>query len=111
MKQSKNSAGPLDGISVSINKRHAFVHERLLAYIVRETERSGGVVFHKKEMAKWLGCCEQSLNRAAHRLRADGLIESQPQFLESGAQAGNRYVATEAGKVVSALWQKRASSE
>lgn len=72
MERNEEALSPLDGISVSINKRHAFVHERVLEYIVRETNQAGGVIFNKKEMANWLGCCPRSLDRAVHRLREQG---------------------------------------
>lgn len=90
MERNEEALSPLDGISVNINKRHAFVHERVLEYIVRETNQAGGVIFNKKEMASWLGCCPRSLDRAVHRLREQGLVESQPQFMPNGAQGGNR---------------------
>ena len=74
MERNEEALSPLDGISVNINKRHAFVHERVLEYIVRETNQVGGVIFNKKEMASWLGCCPRSLDRAVHRLREQGNI-------------------------------------
>lgn len=50
MERNEEALSPLDGISVNINKRHAFVHERVLEYIVRETNQAGGVIFNKKEI-------------------------------------------------------------
>lgn len=47
MERNEEALSPLDGISVSINKRHAFVHERVLEHIVRETNQAGGVIFNK----------------------------------------------------------------
>ena len=110
MERNEEALSPLDGISVNINKRHAFVHERVLEYIVRETNQAGGVIFNKKEMASWLGCCPRSLDRAVHRLREQGLVESQPQFMPNGAQGGNRYCATEVGKKHAETWRRRAGT-
>ncbi|SCH93891.1 Uncharacterised protein [uncultured Collinsella sp.] len=110
MERNEEALSPLDGISVNINKRHAFVHERVLEYIVRETNQAGGVIFNKKEMASWLGCCPRSLDRAVHRLREQGLVESQPQFLPNGAQGGNRYRATGVGKKHAEAWRRLAGT-
>lgn len=110
MERNEEALSPLDGISVNISKRHAFVHERVLEYIVRETNQAGGVIFNKKEMASWLGCCPRSLDRAVHRLREQGLVESQPQFMPNGAQGGNRYRATEVGKKHAETWRRLAGT-
>lgn len=40
----------LRGISTRINGRHAFVHERVLELIARETKASGSVDFSKAEL-------------------------------------------------------------
>lgn len=88
----------LAGISKRRHGRHAFVHERVLEIIVRETERAGAVSFSKSELAKRLGCCVASLDRAVTRLRREGYVVSTPVFDESGAQRGNTYRATEEGK-------------
>ncbi|OUN89683.1 MULTISPECIES: helix-turn-helix domain-containing protein [Enorma] len=87
----------LRGISTRINGRHAFVHERVLELIARETKRAGEVRFSQAELAKRMGCCSQSLARAVTRLRREGLITSTPVYSESGAQLGNSYKATPAG--------------
>jgi hypothetical protein len=87
----------LKGVSRQINGRHAFVHERVLEMIVRETEIRGSVTFRKADLAHRLGCCERSLDLALTRLRRSGEIVSTPVFSGSGAQLGNEYVATEAG--------------
>lgn len=93
----KKTGPSLAGVSVRINGRHAFVHERVLEMIVRETELRGSVTFRKADLAHRLGCCERSLDRAITRLRRDGEIRSTPVFDRSGAQLGNEYEATEAG--------------
>ena len=87
----------LKGISRKINGRHAFVHERVLEMIVRETEIRGSVTFRKADLAHRLGCCERSLDNALVRLRRSGEVVSTPVFGETGAQLGNEYRATEAG--------------
>lgn len=87
----------LKGISTRINGRHAFVHERVLELIVRETQLRGGVSFNKADLAKRMDCYERTLGRAITRLRRDGLITVTPVFSENGAQMGNRYRATAAG--------------
>lgn len=97
MAMKKGEGSSLTGISRRINGRHAFVHERVLEMIARETELRGSVTFRKADLAHRLGCCERSLDRALTRLRRDGEVRSTPVFSESGAQLGNEYVATEAG--------------
>lgn len=87
----------LVGVTNRINGRHAFVHERVLELIVRETELRESVTFRKSDLARRLGCCERSLDRAITRLRREGLIETTPSFSESGAQRGNVYRATPEG--------------
>ena len=74
------------GVSTRINGRHAFIHERVLELIVRETELRGAVTFRKGDLAQRLGCCERSLDRALTRLRRDGYVLSTPKFGETGAQ-------------------------
>lgn len=103
----------LAGISTRINGRHAFIHERVLELVVRETELRGGVNFRKGELARRLGCCVRTLDRALTRLRREGLVVSTPVFDESGAQLGNEYRATEEGCVCAAALsrEKRPRSE
>ena len=62
------------------------------------------------QSTSWLGCCPRSLDRAVHRLREQGLVESQPQFLPNGAQGGNRYRATEVGKKHAETWRRLAGT-
>ena len=87
----------LVGVSTRINGRHAFTHERVLELIVRETELRESVTFSKTDLARRLGCCGRTLDRALTRLRRDGLITSEPSFGPNGAQLGNVYRATPAG--------------
>ena len=87
----------LRGISTRINGRHAFVHERVLELIARETKASGSVDFSKAELADRMGCCVRSLDRALTRLRREGLVVSTPVFNKVGGQLGNRYTATPEG--------------
>lgn len=78
----------LRGISTRINGRHAFVHERVLELIARETKASGSVDFSKAELAERMGCCVRSLDRALTRLRREGLVVSTPVFNKVGGPAG-----------------------
>ena len=87
----------VDELAVRINGRHAFVHERVLEFIVRETDASGAVSFEKGTLAAEFGCCVRSVDRAITRLRRQGYIESEPMFSPTGAQKGNRYRATKLG--------------
>ncbi len=87
----------LKGVSRRISGRHAFIHERVLEMVVRETELRGSVTFCKNDLAHRLGCCPRTLDRAIIRLKREGLMETTPVFGESGAQLGNEYRATEAG--------------
>ncbi|WP_368284852.1 MarR family transcriptional regulator [Enorma massiliensis] len=87
----------LRGISTRINGRHAFVHERVLELIARETKASGSVDFSKAELAERMGCCVRSLDRALTRLRREGLVVSTHVFNKVGGQLGNRYAATPEG--------------
>ena len=75
----------LRGISTRINGRHAFVHERVLELIARETKASGSVDFSKAELAERMGCCVRSLDRALTRLRREDLVVSTPVFNKVGA--------------------------
>lgn len=93
----KASTCSLDGVKTRINGRHAFVYERTLEFIVRETQRKGGVRFTKADLARAIPCCVQSVDRAVMRLRSEGLIKSRPVFSKSGAQLGNEYRATKKG--------------
>ena len=90
----------LTGVSNRINGRHAFIHERVLELIVRETELRESVSFSKTDLARRLGCSDRTLDRALTRLRREGLIISEPTYGPSGAQLGNVYRATEEGKQV-----------
>lgn len=87
----------LDGVPARIRGRHAFVHERLLILVARETERHGGLRYGKQEASQLLGCNQRSVDRAMTRLRRDGLIRSIPQFNERGGQIANEYRATALG--------------
>ena len=94
---SKGTGSSLKGVSTQINGRHAFVHERVLELVVRETELRGSVTFRKADLARRLGCCCRSLDRTLTRLRREGYLESTPMFDESGTQLGNEYRATRDG--------------
>ncbi len=87
----------LQGISARINGRHAFVHERVLELIARETVLRDGVTIRKSELCGRLKCSEVSLERALRRLRHKGYIVSDPQFDDHGGQLANRYRATQEG--------------
>lgn len=91
------TSSSLRGVSTVVNGRHAFVHERVLVLIARETERNGSVSFLKTDLSKRLGCSEHTLDRVMTRLRREGLVVSTPTFDESGAQRANEYRATEEG--------------
>lgn len=106
MAMRKGEGSSLAGVSRRINGRHAFIHERVLELIARETELRGGVHFRKADLAHRLGCYERTLDRAVTRLRREGLIASTPLFDEAGGQLGNEYRATEAGLALVASFTK-----
>ena len=106
MAMRKGEGSSLSGVSKRINGRHAFIHERVLELIARETELRGGVHFRKADLAHRLGCYERTLDRAVTRLRREGLIASTPLFDEVGGQLGNEYRATEAGIALVASFTK-----
>lgn len=81
----------LDGVASTVNGRHAFVHERVLALVVRESALSGGLSATKRDIASALGCDISSVDAAIKRLRRDGTIESVPRFDENGGQLANVY--------------------
>lgn len=94
----------LKGVSRRISGRHAFIHERVLEMVVRETELRGSVTFCKNDLAHRLSCFPRTLDRAIIRLRREGLIVTTPVFGETGAQLGNEYRATEAGIALAATF-------
>ena len=87
----------LVGVSNRVNGRHAFIHERVLELIVRETELRESVTFRKTDLARRLGCCDRTPDRALTRLRREGLVTSEASYTDAGAQLGNIYRATPAG--------------
>lgn len=87
----------LRGIPTKLDGRHAFVYERALALIARETLLVGSVEFRKADLAARMGCCVPTLDRALLRLKREGYVEVEPRFAESGAQLSNGYRATEKG--------------
>ncbi len=95
---SRRSDISLRGVSESINGRHAFVHERVLELIARDTAKDGSITFRKRELAERLGCCMRTLDHALMRLRRNGYVVSEPSFDENGGQLGNVYRATELGR-------------
>ncbi len=98
----------LRGIPTKRGGRRAFVHERVLALIARETMSSGSVTFSKAELAARLGCCDRTLDRALLQIKREGLVETGPRYTETGAQLPNSYRATEQGlKVAGDLWPSR----
>lgn len=99
---SKGTGASLQGVSTHINGRHAFIHERVLELVARETELRGSVTFSKADLAQRLGCCENSVDRAIARLRRDGYVISEPMFSATGAQMENEYRATAEGVALAA---------
>lgn len=93
----------LQGVPRKISDRHAFVYERLLILVARETETRGGFTAGKREAADMLGCSQRSIDRAVTRLRREKLLQSVPQYNKSGAQIENEYRATDKGQVI-ARW-------
>lgn len=81
----------LDGVATTINGRHAFVSERVLALVERETVRSGGLSATKRDLAELLSCDVSSVDGAIKKLRREGRIESIPRFDENGGQLANVY--------------------
>ena len=84
-------------VSKRINGRHAFVHERILEFVARETVRHGSVRFNKNDLALSLGCSAHTVDRALARLRRSGALTSTPIYDELGGQLGNEYRATSEG--------------
>lgn len=103
-------ASSLRGVGTVVNGRHAFIHERVLLLIARETERSGSVSFLKTDLARRLGCRGHTLDRALTRLRREGLVVSTPTFDETGAQCANEYRATDEGLARSAEIKKNSGN-
>ena len=97
MSATDGDALSLEGVKTRIRGRHAFIHERVLELIVRESSDNGSVSFSKAELASRLGCCIRTLDRAVMRLRRGGYITSKPVFKSNGAQVGNEYRATAKG--------------
>lgn len=87
----------LAGVMTRINGRHAFVYERILLLVVRETELRDSVTFAKQDLAKRMGVCVRSVDRAVTKLRREGLVTTEPVFGQSGVQLGNVYRATPEG--------------
>lgn len=78
MERNEEALSPLDGISVNINKRHAFVHERVLEYIVRETNQAGGVIFNKRRwQAGWGAARGRSIVRCTACVNRDSWSRSR----------------------------------
>ncbi|OUO33538.1 MarR family transcriptional regulator [Olsenella sp. An293] len=96
----------LKGVRKRINGRHAFVHERMLEMIVRETILRGQVSFAKADLARRLGCCPKTVDHAVTRLRREGLIETSPVFGPTGAQLPSEYRATAEGVARVALFSE-----
>lgn len=94
------------GVTTRINGRHAFVYERILLLIVRETELRESVTFRKQDLAKRMGVCARSVDRAIMKLRKEGLITSEAVFGENGAQLGNIYRATPEGIELSRTYKR-----
>ena len=69
MIEKDGSSLSLDGITTRVGNRHAFIDERVLELIVRETVEHGSVQFAKRELAQQMGCAEKSLDRAVRMLR------------------------------------------
>ena len=88
----------LEGVSPRRGERHAFVHERVLELVARDTGREGASCFTKRELAEALGCSVRSVDRAVRRLRREGLVESVPRYGDTGAQLANAYRATPAAR-------------
>lgn len=83
----------LEGVEKRKGDRHAFVHERVLALIERDTEATGSSCFTKRSLAEALGCNTRSVDRAITRLQREGAIERIPRYGANGAQLGNAYRA------------------
>ncbi|WP_302152543.1 MarR family transcriptional regulator [uncultured Enorma sp.] len=80
----------LAGVMTRINGRHAFVYERILLLVVRETELRDSVTFAKQDLAKRMGVCVRSVDRAVTKLRREGLVTTEPVFGQSGGSVGQR---------------------
>ncbi len=83
----------LEGVSTRKGHRHAFVHERVLEFIARDTEQHGSSCFSKRALAEALGCDVKTLDRAITRLKREGVVETVPRFDANGGQLPNAYRA------------------
>ncbi len=88
---------PIDGVSTIINNRHAFVHERLLELIVRETQQGKRFSMSKRELARLLSCTVQSIENAVSRLASEELVARTFTYSDTGSQRCNAYQATQKG--------------
>lgn len=105
MEEQKNTPTPSGELVTKVQGRHAFVYERLLVRIARETEDHGSIQCTKSELANDLGCCIASLDRGVRRLRERGYITSELVYGENGAQLGNVYRATADGLAAASVLQ------
>lgn len=91
--------------------RHAFIHERVLALIARETEEHGSMCASKNDLAENLDCCVRSIDRAIQRLKREGMVTVQAEYGPKGGQLGNSYRTTRKGAKIARQFLCEAPSD
>lgn len=76
--------------------RRFYVRERIIV-LVGSRDRGEGFACTKHDMAKAVGCCEQSVTLAVKRLKNERLLTVSPRLLGNGAMCANVYALSAAG--------------
>lgn len=97
MERRDASSISMEGIPTRLGSRHAFLYERLMLLIVRETLAGSCLSCGKADLARLLSCNQLSMDRAVHKLKLKRFIAVKPRFAPNGAQAVNEYCATGRG--------------
>ena len=75
-------------------RRFTKTQESILRYLAGETALNGGVSCTKQQLADLLGRNVKTIDRCMSALRRQGLVETQTNFDENGAQVSNTYRVT-----------------
>lgn len=70
--------------------------ERLLGYIAVKSSTDGSFSCSKSELSSRLHCSPKTIDRALHRLRQEGIIVVEENYLENGGQMANTYRLSDA---------------
>lgn len=65
--------------------------ERLLGYIAVKSSTDGSFSCSKSELSNRLHCSAKTIDRALQRLRQEGIIIVEENYLENGGQMANTY--------------------